>query len=290
MARNAAAGTAFGPIVLSAVEHHQPQRRRLVDDDLAAEFLPLPLRTFVAATRFGPIRDGIVAASERVGPGLWANIACRKRYVDDNLAAALPDVEAVVVLGAGLDTRACRLARHSDIPVFEVDLPVNIARKRAIVARVLGGVPASVRLVPIDFERDELLSVLQSQGYRRDARTFFVWEGVTQYLTEAAVRSTFAQLSSAAPGSRLDVTYVRSDFLDGTDTYGAPTLYRRFRERAQVWKFGLSPDDVEEFLAGYGWRLLEQAGPDVFMHRYVAPTGRALGTSQIEWSVYAEKA
>lgn len=289
MARNPAAGTAFGPIVLSAVEQCERPQRRLVDDDLAALFLPLPLRAFVAATRLTPIRNAVVNASERVGPGLWANIACRKRFIDDNLAAALGDIDAVVVLGAGLDTRAYRLARGSDVPVFEVDLPINVARKRNIVARVLGAPPPTVRSVPIDFERDDLLAVLESHGYRRDARTFFVWEGVTQYLTEDAVRATFDSLARAVAGSRLDFTYVRSEFIEGTELYGAPTLYRRFRERSRLWQFGLPPDGVEDFLTEYGWRLIEQAGPDEFMARYVAPTGRGLSTSHIEWSAYAEK-
>jgi O-methyltransferase involved in polyketide biosynthesis len=42
------------------------------------------------------------------------------------------------VLGAGFDTRAYRLARHSDKPVFEVDQQINVDRKRAVVARVSG--------------------------------------------------------------------------------------------------------------------------------------------------------
>lgn len=289
MARNPAAGTAFGPAVLSAVEQCEPPQRRLVDDDLAALFLPLPLRVFVAATRLAGVRNAVVRASERTGPGLWANIACRKRYIDDNLASAMADIDAVVVLGAGLDTRAYRLARDSDVPIFEVDLAVNVARKRNVVARVLGASPPTVTLVPVDFERDDLPAVLASQGYRGDARTFFVWEGVTQYLTEAAVRSTFAQLSDAAAGSRVNFTYIRADFIDGTEIYGAPNLYRRFRQRTQLWRFGLLPDDVADFLAEYGWRLIEQAGPDEFTQRYVAPTGRGLETSQIEWSAYAEK-
>jgi methyltransferase (TIGR00027 family) len=289
MARNPAAGTAFGPMVLSAVEHLEPPARRLVDDDLAGRFLPPSLRAVVAAARLTSLRTAMIKVSERTAPGLWANIACRKRYVDDNLTAALPDIDAVVVLGAGLDTRGCRLARHRDVPVFEVDLPINAARKRSVVTRALGTGPPSIRLVPVDFERDDLMAALVSQGYRRDARTFVVWEGVTQYLTEAAVRSTFHHLSDLAVGSRIDFTYVRSDFIDGRELYGAPTLYRRFRTRREVWRYGMQPDDIAEFLIGFGWRLLEQAGPEEFMSRYVAPSGRNLRTSQIEWSAYAEK-
>jgi len=220
---------------------------------------------------------------------MWANIACRKHYIDDNLQQALGDIDAVVILGAGFDTRAYRLARDSDIPVFEVDQPLNIDRKKDVVARVLGTPPASVRLVPVDFERDDLMAALASHGYLAEHRTFFVWEGVTQYLTEPAVRATFAQLAQAAPGSRLDFTYVRREFIDGDELYGSPLLYKRMRQRRQVWKFGLLPEDVADFIAQYGWRLIEQAGPEVLMDRYVRPASRNLSASQLEWSAYAEK-
>jgi methyltransferase (TIGR00027 family) len=289
MARNTAAGTAFGPIVISAVEQHEPPGRRLVDDDLATAFLPAPLRAFVHVTRWWPLRRAVIAASERSGPGLWANLACRKHYIDDNLRDSMSDLDAVVVLGAGLDTRAYRLARRSNVPVFEVDQPINVERKKAVVATVFGTPPASVRLVPVDFERDDLMAVLASNGYDPAARTFFVWEGVTQYLTEAAVRATFEQLATAAAGSRLDFTYVRADFIDGANTYGAARFYRRVRVKSELWKFGLPPDRVGAFLADYGWQLIEQAGPDAFVQRYVRATGRALSASEIEWSAYAEK-
>jgi methyltransferase (TIGR00027 family) len=276
-------------MVLSAIEHQEPPDRRLVDDDLAESFLPKPLRVLVRASRFRLVRRAVIAASERSGPGLWANLTCRKSYIDDNLAESLPELDAVVILGSGLDTRPYRLARVDDVPVFEVDLPVNITRKRAIVSRVFGAAPPSVRLVSVDFERDDLMATLASYGYRVDSPTFFVWEGVTQYLTAEAVQSTFTQLAQAASGSRIDFTYVRGDFIEGMNLYDAPALYRRFRLRSQVWKFGMLPEDVEAFLARYGWRLIEQAGPDELMDRYVRPAGRDLGTSQIEWSVYAEK-
>lgn len=289
MARNPAAQTAFGPMLLAAVERNEPAGRRLVDDDLAELFLPRPLRWLVAATRWAPARRLMVRGSEFTGPGLWANLACRKRFIADKLEEALPDVEAVVILGAGFDTRPYLLTRRVRLPVFEVDLPVNIARKARTVRRVLGGLPMSVRLVPLDFERDDLLTSLAEHGYRTDYRAFFICEGVTQYLTEDGVRRTLEGLRAAAPGSRLVFTYVRRDFIDGTNLYGTRTLYRNVRRRQQLWHFGLQPDDVAEFIAEYGWRLVEQAGPDELVQRYVAPAGRKLAASQLEWSAYAEK-
>ena len=289
MARNPAAQTAFGPMVLAAVEQNEPPERRLVDDDLAELFLPATMRWLVRATRWGPARRLMIRGSEFTGPGLWVNMACRKRFIDDKLKEALDDIDAVVILGAGLDTRAYRLTRQVRIPVFEVDLPVNIARKAKTVRRVLGGPPLSVRLVALDFERDDLLTSLAEHGYRTDYRAFFVCEGVTQYLTEDGVRRTLEGLRAAATGSRLVFTYVHRDFIDGTNRYDTRTLYRNVRQRQQLWHFGLEPDEVAGFIADYGWRLVEQAGPDEFVQRYVEPTGRKLNASQLEWSAYAEK-
>ena len=277
-------------MVLAAMEQSEPPGRRLVDDDLAARFLPAPTRWLVTATPPALMRRLMMAAMERDGPGLWANFACRKHYIADKVTEALDSIDAVVVLGAGLDTLAYRLARLSDIPIFEVDQPVNIERKAAAVQRVLGQVPSSVQLVPLDFERDDVLTVLAERGYRADYRTFFVWEAVTQYLSADAVHATLESLRPAASGSRLVFTYVRRDFIDGVNFYGAEQLYRRFRQRQQLWRFGLQPEEVAAFLAGHGWRLVEQLGPEQIVQRYVEPTGRNLTASQVEWSAYADKA
>ncbi len=276
-------------MVMAAIEHNEPPGRRLVDDDLAGRFLPAPLRLLVGATRPSVPRRLLISVMDRTGPGLWTNMTCRKRYIADKLDEALGDIDAAVVLGAGLDTRAYHLARRSRIPVFEVDQPVNITRKAAAVRRVLGAQPRSVRLVALDFERDDLLTALAEHGYRTAYRVFFIWEGVTQYLTEDAVRATLEGLRPVAPGSRLVFTYVRRDFIDGTNRYGTRTLYRTVRQRRQLWHFGMEPGDVAGFLDDYGWRLVEQAGPDEFVRRYVEPTGRNLSASQLEWSAYAEK-
>ena len=155
--------------------------------------------------------------------------------------------------------------------------------------RAIGAIPASVHLVPLDFERDDLFGVLSEHGYRTDARTFFVWEGVTQYLTEDAVRTTLTAVQAAPAGSRLVFTYVREDFIDGRNMYDAAVLYKSFRQRRQVWEFGLDPDDVAAFVGTYDWQLVEQAGPDYYLQNYIQPAGRDLAASDLEWTAYCAK-
>jgi methyltransferase (TIGR00027 family) len=286
--RNPAEQTNIGPMTIVAAEQYEP--RPLVRDPLAVRLLPAAYRPMAAATRWGPVRRMVARMSEKRIPGLWASMLCRKKFIDDALAAdAERGLDAVVVLGAGFDTRAYRLPGLEETRVYEVDLPGTMARKRAAVARVYGRVPAHVTLVPLDFETESLPDALAARGYRPGGRTFFVWEAVTQYLTEDAVRATFGFLAGAAPESRLAFTYVRRDFLDGTEMFGARPAYRDFVEKRPLWRFGLLPDDVPGLLGEYGWRLVDDAGPAELTERYVKPAGRDLPVSEIERSVLAEK-
>ncbi|WP_231641358.1 SAM-dependent methyltransferase [Nocardia sp. NRRL S-836] len=209
---------------------------------------------------------------------------CRKRYIDDRLAAT--GARTAVVLGAGFDTRGCGRWQGR---VFEVDLPANVAVKRERLLALFGSVPAGLTLVPVDFEEQTLADALAQNGYRGDEPVFFVWEAVTQYLTEDAVRATFDFLSHAPAGSELVFTFVRKDFLDGTAMFGAEAGHREFVTKRRMWKFGLMPDEVAEFLAPYGWRPTEQLGPREFHARYVQPSGRELPISEIERTVHCEK-
>jgi methyltransferase (TIGR00027 family) len=288
---NRATKTAFGPMTMVAVEQRHSSEQRLVHDDLAQRFLPPSLRLVTRLARWRPLESLLIKAAEQTAAGIWGSMLCRKRYIDDkNLEALRAGNEVVVILGAGLDTRAHRLPQLAGVPVFELDLPENIDYKRKKVVEIFGEVPAHVHLVPIDFDAQDLASVLAEHGYDPAQKTFFVWEGVTQYLSEAGMRDTLRFLAKAATGSRLVFTYMRKDFLDGEEFYGAQAAYQRFKLEEKVWKYALRPADVPVLLAQYGWRELEQLGPPELTERYIAPLGRSLAVSEIERTVHAEKA
>jgi methyltransferase (TIGR00027 family) len=282
--------TANGPMAIAACEQHFAVSQRLVNDDLAFHFLPRGGRLIVRLCRWGAARRALIGIAEKISPGTWAGIACRKRYMDEKTADAIAaGIGTVVVLGAGLDTLACRVAASKHVRAFEVDLPVNIEAKRARMRELWGGTPEGVTLVPVDFEIDDAGAALAKSGFRIEMPAMFVWEGVTQYLTEAGVRKTLAFLSQAAAGSRLAFTYVLKDFIEGKQFYGAESIYKRSVEGG-VWHFGIAPEAVGELLREYGWAEREQAGRAEFAERYVAPAGRELPVFSIEPCVYAEKA
>ncbi|RJO73660.1 SAM-dependent methyltransferase [Nocardia panacis] len=277
-----AAKTAVGPMLVTAIEQYEPPERRLITDDLALGMLPLAARWLVAAAKWPPLRRALVSAVERQASGLWLWMLCRKRYFDDALVESLAaGCRSVVILGAGFDTRGRRLA--CDTPVFEVDQARNIAAKRARAT-----IPANVTLVPIDFEKDDLATVLDAHGYRAEFPTVFVWEGVTQYLTESAVRTTLSSLSHAAPGSRLGFTFVSADFIDGTADYGTPILRHSMVDKG-IWLYGIAPEAVAPLLAEYGWNLLEQQSAADFRIKYLTESNRPGPILELEHCAFAQK-
>jgi methyltransferase (TIGR00027 family) len=286
----AAAKTGAGPIATVAVEQHFPESQRIVDDSLAYSILPLPMRAFVRLTEPAAVRDWMVRSLEKPAPGMWGGLMSRKRYIDEKLIESSGRIDAVVNLGAGFDTRSYRLPTLADAPVWEVDQAEIIESKRARLRKVFGSVPAHVTLVPIDFDREDLGTALASHGYSQDNRTFFIWEAVTQYLTDAGIATTFDFLAKAARGSLLVFTYIRADFLDGRATYGQEALRKKYVVKQKLWLYGMDPDGVAGFLMQYGWRVVEHVGYEDLATRYVEPTGRELASTPIERIVLAEKA
>jgi len=285
----AAAKTGSDPTVLVAIEQLFPKDQRIIDDVLAYRILPLGVRAYVWLMRFSAARNWMIRVADKRFPGIWAGLVCRKRYIDEKLTESAGQIDAVVNLGAGFDTRVYRLSALADMPVWEVDQPEIVEPKRARLRKLFGTVPAHVTLVPIDFDHEELGPVLAAQGYSGTERTFFIWEAVTQYLTETGIQATFDFLAKAARGSRLAFTYVRKDFLDGQAMYGGEAVYKQYVLRDKLWLFGMAPEEVENFLGAYGWRLVEHLGYEELAERYVKPTGRKLVSSPIERMVYAEK-
>ena len=92
-----------------------------------------------AAILAGDVGRASLAASERASGGENHFLAVRTRFFDEVLCAESRTGDAVVLLGAGLDTRAFRLPLPPDIDWYEIDDGALLATKE----RVLGGLGAS---------------------------------------------------------------------------------------------------------------------------------------------------
>lgn len=211
MRQGHASRTAEHNALFRALESSRPRSTRLFEDPLARRFLTRPF-AFVARLALLPgFRELLPWFIDRRWPGVRSSVVARTRLIDDAIADSLAGgarPEQLVILGAGFDSRAYRLPGLRDVTVFEVDRPDTLAAKRGLLERALAVPPDGVRFVSLDFERGSLESVMSAAGYREPARSFILWEGVTNYLTESAVDATLRWCSRASPGSVVLFTYV----------------------------------------------------------------------------------
>jgi methyltransferase (TIGR00027 family) len=174
----------------------------------------------------------------------------RHRFFDDFvLEATQQGIRQVVLVAAGLDTRAYRLNWPSRTVVFEIDQVQVLAYKQTVLDQA-GASPACKRVVvPVDL-REDWPAELSSCGFRPTSATVWLAEGLLFYLPEDAVRSllrTMAALSGS--GSLL-----------GTDTMSAAMLSSdERREWTQFFTdagapFVFGTDEPAEFVAACGWR------------------------------------
>ena len=131
--------------------------------------------------------------------GLADLVPARTVCFDSVLDRRLPQVQQFVMLGAGYDTRAYRSVHGAR--VFEVDQPVVQAHKLSCI-KAAGIAHDHVTFVSIDFSREKVLDKLTEAGFDASLPTVFLWEGVTLYLSEEAVRAALGELrDGCAPGS-----------------------------------------------------------------------------------------
>ena len=193
---------------------------------------------------------------------LRAFVVARSRYAEDRLAAAVArGATQYVVLGAGLDTYACRNP-HPRLRVFEVDHPLTQALKRTRLEAAGIAWPSSLNFVPTDFEHQTLASALQTAGFQKDEITFFSWLGVMPYLTEQAAMATLAFIGSMPAGSEAVFDYaVERSSLCVNEQLAMDALASRVARAGEPFRLLIDPRALRGMLRAAGFHTVEDLGP-----------------------------
>jgi methyltransferase (TIGR00027 family) len=206
-------------------------------------------------------------------PGIKLHYALRKRYLEEVVRGALAGgIRQVVVIGAGFDTLALRLAEEfAATKFFEVDHPATQEWKR----RVLPAAGEAV-FVPVDLAADSLGDGLRRAGFDAGRPAFVGWLGVTMYLTIEAIESTCRLVAQCAPGTELALSYaVAAGHMDAD----SERLSERFGSLAEgscePIVSRLSPADAEALLRRCGLRVIDHPRHEELRVRYFG--GRADG-------------
>jgi methyltransferase (TIGR00027 family) len=149
-----------------------------------------------------------LAQSAEVDPGsdMARYLSARTKFFDRVVVNAIGrHVPQVVVLGAGYDGRALRFA-HPEVRWFEVDHPDTQRDKRDRLER-LGIATDDIAYISLDFEENRLATALLDAGYRVEAPSQFICEGVAVYLDGAVLASLLTDARAlATAGTRLAIS------------------------------------------------------------------------------------
>jgi methyltransferase (TIGR00027 family) len=248
-----------------ALATRNPELSQACSDPGAASLLPRALLPLLHSVESSPQASN---ALRRLSLGLQDHLALRTALIDSALSHGVEDHDGgahadrlqLVLLGAGLDARAHRLASLANVHVFEVDHPATQVLKQRKAAQL----PVRAReltYVPCDFERTDLTSALRQARFDASAPSIWIWEGVTMYLPEAAVRDTLQRIAQlSAPDTLLIATYLTPELV----TAGA--LLGRWAVKglglfAEPVRFTATAEQISELFAQYDFDVLSDAAP-----------------------------
>jgi len=130
----------------------------------------------------------------------------RTRYFDDYFRRAVEaGVRQVVILAAGLDSRAYRLSWPDGTTIFELDQPQVLAYKSYVLSQRGIRPGAQRREVAVDL-REDWPQALRDSGFDPEQPSAWIAEGLLIYLPAEAQAQLFTGIDNlAAPGSHVAV-------------------------------------------------------------------------------------
>lgn len=152
--------------------------------------------------------------------------AVRTHFFDEYFGGAMrAGIRQVVILAAGLDSRAYRLDWPADTTVYEIDQPKVLEYKNEILESHDAVPTARRRPVPVDL-RDDWPAALTLAGFDPGRPTAWLAEGLLPYLPADAQDLLFERFTAlSVPGSQVAVEVF------GMNSRGNTQRWQRMRER-----------------------------------------------------------
>lgn len=258
-------------VALRRAAHQIHDARPLVfDDPLAVSILGSEYQQELRRTPDGHRRPFSAA--------LRAWIVVRSRLAEDTLQDCVRRLGACqyLVLGAGLDTFACRNP-YPSVRVFEVDHPSTQAWKLQKLEQAGVVPPPSARFVAVDFEQDSLRERLLAAGFDERSPTVTAWLGVAPYLTSAAFRSTLQVLAGFTIGSMLVFDYSQPrSALPAVEQWMQDSLGARVAAAGEPFHLFFTPPDLAQELESLSLRVVEDMDAAALAQRFLSARSDAL--------------
>ncbi len=291
-------GTAQGVAKQRLIESLAPPNKRVVCDLYAENFVTGAGIIKLMGHRLS------VWITKKFAPGFHEHLISRTRFIDDLVEnAALQGAEQYVILGAGYDLRAHRLALPPTLNIFEVDQQEVQHRKRSKLPKNIPN-QENVAYVPVDFNCQSLKDELLEAGFDESKPTVFTLEGVSQYISKAAVHNTLEEVTALTKNTDTTfyISYVHSALKTNPKAcfgkgYAHPekkanTIMNLAAKVGEPWISFYSEKEINNLLVQYGFELKEDSTLSDLNEKYFTPVGRKLPDCNIfnlEHSVSAQR-
>jgi len=268
MKKEKSSETAVQMALSRAIESLKTEKERICYDPLAKDFLTLKYKILIQNKL---LRNSVVKIIDQLFIGHHYYVIARTRYIDDFLQECIAnEIQQVVIMGAGFDSRAYRFDDLNKITVFEVDHLATMTKKKENIQKELGSLPNHVVYVPIDFLKEKLSDKLVQCGYRGNLKSLFIWEGTTPYLNPESVDETLAFVSSnSGKDSSIIFDYIIKSVVDGTcDLEGARNEFEKMNKTSEPLTFGIEKEKIESFLVDRGFQNVKDVGSEYLKELY----------------------
>lgn len=158
------------------------------------------------------------------------------------------------------------------LKVFEVDHPLTQQFKLRRLAELGWEQPENLHFIPVDFTREKLeTELIHSSSYDPEARSFFSWLGVINYLAREEVLTTLSSIANiVSPGSTLVFDYIDiNEFIRNKQSRQIQESTEYLEKISEPRKTGgFNSSELAEDLAGLGLNLMENLSPSDIEKRY----------------------
>ncbi|MDQ6631324.1 MAG: class I SAM-dependent methyltransferase [Verrucomicrobiota bacterium] len=212
---------------------------------------------------------------ERISlPGILLHYLLRKLFLEEIARAALrEEFRQVVILGAGFDTLALRLCReHPKAHFVEIDHPMTQCVKQAALFRRRLKFENLV-FIPADFSRQNLEQLFSENPHIKSADdTLIIAEGILMYLTPPKVAALFETAHRTFHAKCHFIFTVMEPTKNGQLQFhnANPMVNLWLRLKTEPFCWGISPEDLSDFLNANGFKLRETAAEQTFRERYLS--------------------
>jgi methyltransferase (TIGR00027 family) len=197
----------------------------------------------LVALFLGPTTRQAAAQAASVNPVSGEVVRLRTRHMDDTLERQLAlGCRQVVLLGAGLDTRAMR-KRPQGVAYFEIDEQAIVEFKRDRLRACC--LEPEATLVAADPAEDDWIGMLEARGFDVGLPTHVVWEGQTMHLPLTKLMRLLREARDRIPRATISFDYLARDLVEKTT--GEPSLSAladRLESLGTPWTTGIA--DVRE--------------------------------------------